>query len=195
MPSSSSSRKFPWETALLALLGLFGGVLLAGLLAPMLRVHLVDQPGPSSADVAFLQGMIPHHEQALEMTALAEDRAEDPELVALADQMDRVQSQEVTLMESMLESWGEPRDPLFPPQHSHESLGMASGADMETLASLSGEDFDALFLSLMIDHHRGALQMGDHHAGEDALPEVSDLSRAIRSGQLVEISRMENLQR
>jgi len=121
----------------------------------------------SPDDVSFMQNMIPHHAQAVEMSALVESRTNQQELVAVAGRIDASQADEIKFMEEWLENRGEP---LLAAGESHGSghdgqtghhkmEGMATPEQMEQLANLEGTEFDQLFLTLMIRHHEGALTM------------------------------------
>ncbi|MFN4113367.1 MAG: DUF305 domain-containing protein [Sphingomonadaceae bacterium] len=111
------------------------------------------------ADVAFMQGMIVHHQQAVEMAALVKGRTNREELVAVAGRIDASQADEIAFMRGWLQERGEPIE-MAGMGHAHHAMqGMASPEDMARLATLDGVAFERLFLELMIAHHRGALDM------------------------------------
>ncbi|WP_324262213.1 DUF305 domain-containing protein [Altererythrobacter sp. H2] len=111
------------------------------------------------ADIAFMQGMIVHHQQAVEMAALVKGRTSREEIVAVAGRIDASQADEIAFMRGWLEERSEPVA-MAGMGHAHHTMkGMASPEDMARLATLDGVAFERLFLQLMIAHHRGALDM------------------------------------
>src|SRR6185503_19284400 len=130
-------------------------------------------PPASPADVQFMQGMIMHHAQAVEMTALMESHTENKDLRSLGARISRSQSDEIKFMKRWLVSRGQPISEAMPDmQHmkmpdmhhtkmSHEPIalmpGMLTPEQMEALRNAKGEEFDHLFLTGMIQHHGGAL--------------------------------------
>ena len=155
------------------------------------------------ADVAFMQMMIPHHAQALEMSELAEARAASPQVRALAERIRAAQGPEIMSMAAWLDERGmdvpsahEDAESWDHAAHGHEGMaGMLSEAEMEGLATSAGEDFDRLFLAGMIGHHEGALEMVDQVAVEGEDLRVSELAADIAVSQAAEIGRMEDLLR
>ncbi len=116
----------------------------------------------SPDDVQFMQDMIPHHNQAVQMSALVGDRTNLPELRDIAGRIDSSQADEIEFMEEWLSVRGEtvPEATAHSAMHtSHDMAGMASPEDMAELAQLEGTDFDRKFLTLMIAHHEGAVKM------------------------------------
>ncbi|MGH9251871.1 MAG: DUF305 domain-containing protein, partial [Acidimicrobiales bacterium] len=128
------------------------------------EVAELDQPQYTDADVAFVQGMIPHHGQALVMTDLVADRAGRDDLSLMAERMDVSQRDEIALMQGWLEDRGEDI-PDASADHDHLGddgqlmPGMLTDDDLARLEAASGRDFDELFLLYMIRHHEGALVM------------------------------------
>ncbi|HEY3518544.1 MAG TPA: DUF305 domain-containing protein, partial [Gammaproteobacteria bacterium] len=127
----------------------------------------------TAADVAFLQAMIPHHQQAIDMAALAKDRTNFKELLDAAGRIDASQKDEIEFMQKWLAEHDE-QAPAAAGHAAHESHGASGEADashaggmkgmatpeqMAALAAADGTDFDRLFLTLMIKHHEGAVQM------------------------------------
>jgi uncharacterized protein (DUF305 family) len=109
------------------------------------------------SDVMFLQMMIPHHQQAVDISNLAISRSNDAELVALATTIRDGQMAEITQMKGWLTASG---DALTPPHAMGDGTGgMVSEADLATLKSLSGKAFDVSWLQKMIAHHEGAIHM------------------------------------
>ena len=142
------------------------------------------------SDVMFVQMMIPHHEQAVEMAELAPAAGASPEVRELAATIAAAQGPEIEQMEAMLDRWdvGQMMD------HSgHQMAGMVSDADMDRLRAASGAAFDRLFLELMIAHHEGAIDMAQDplENGED--PELRRLLEAIVTAQTAEIAPMQQM--
>jgi uncharacterized protein (DUF305 family) len=158
-------------------------------------------PQASPADVEFMQGMITHHAQAVEMTALIESRTEDEEIRSLGARISRSQDDEIKFMKRWLASRGHPISQAAHDTHhkhmSHDLMpGMLTSEQMEALRKAKGEKFDQLFLKGMIQHHDGALIMvkdlfGTAGAGQDA--ELFNFATDVDSGQRAEIRIMQNM--
>lgn len=146
----------------------------------------------NAADVAFAQGMLPHHRQAVAMTALAAGRTTTPEVRDLAAEIERAQDPEIETMTGMLARWGAPApDPAG--MAGMSMPGMMSGDAMARLAALSGPAFDRAFLEMMIEHHTGAVQMAATETAQGRDPAALDLARSISASQQDEIGRMRAL--
>src|SRR5215475_1897448 len=161
-------------------------------------------PPASPADVQFMQGMITHHAQAVEMTALIESHTENKDLMSLGARISRSQSDEIKFMKRWLASRGQPiSQATHDMRHmnmSHESMalmpGMLTSEQMEALRKAKGEEFDHLFLTGMIQHHGGALTMvkdlfDTAGAGQDA--ELFNFATDVDSGQRAEIRIMHGM--
>jgi uncharacterized protein (DUF305 family) len=155
----------------------------------------VGEPAYTGADVAFVQGMIPHHQQALEMTALVGDRADDPDLTAMAERIEVSQLAEIDQLEGWLTARGESVSGMHAGHGDgeHGMPGMLSPREMARLERASGPRFDRLFLLGMIRHHEGAVLMVESlltegEGGQES--EVFQLARHIGSDQQVEIAAM-----
>lgn len=170
-------------------------------IAPMVVRADTNRAGYSAADVEFMQGMIGHHAQALEMTGLVAGRAATPRLSLLAERIQVSQQDEIKRMQQWLRVRGE-QVPCVEPGHQHDDMmhvmmpGMATPAEMERLAAANGIAFDRLFLSLMIRHHQGALAMvadffGARGAAQE--PEIFQMANDVDADQRAEIARMEAL--
>lgn len=148
-----------------------------------------EQEQHNKADVEFAQMMIPHHEQAVEMADLADDRAGD-EVGELSEEIRDAQGPEIEQMQQMLQDWdadsGEDKD--------HSGMdGMLSDEQMEELAAGEGEEFDTLFLELMIEHHEGAVDMAETVLEEGTAPEAQQLAEEIQQTQQEEIEQMHTM--
>jgi uncharacterized protein (DUF305 family) len=151
-----------------------------------------------------MQGMIMHHAQAVEMTALIESHTEKKDLRSLGARISRSQSDEIKFMKRWLAVRGQPvSQTMAEMSHmdmSHESMalmpGMLTSEQMEALRKARGEEFDHLFLTGMIQHHGGALTMvkdlfDTAGAGQDA--ELFNFTTDVDSGQRAEIRIMQNM--
>jgi uncharacterized protein (DUF305 family) len=153
------------------------------------------------ADADFMRGMIIHHNQALEMAVLVAGRTNDESLLSVSDRIKSSQNDEINFMVSWLLDRGEPvsktalNNTMHGSFHSnHQSMmGMASHAQMQELASLSGTAFERFFLELMIRHHLGAIKMVDdlhNQPGSAYEPSMYEFTNDVASDQKAEIERM-----
>ncbi|MGB7070851.1 MAG: DUF305 domain-containing protein [Pyrinomonadaceae bacterium] len=164
-------------------------------------------PPRSLKDVEFMQEMIHHHAQAVEMTDMIEARTDSKGIRLLGARISKSQADEMNFMKRWLETRGEPSElkiAAMPAGHSHghhsgaEMLmpGMLSLTQMAELRKAKGPEFEQLFLIGMIQHHEGALVMvKDLHAtagaGQDA--ELFNFATDVDTGQRAEISIMRNM--
>ena len=151
-------------------------------------------PPRSQVEVEFMQGMIVHHAQALEMTALISSRTENKELRLLGARISSSQSDEIRFMRRWLAARGEPVSMAM--QGMALMPGMLTPEQMEALRKAKGNEFDHLFLTGMIQHHNGALTMvkdlfDSAGAGQDA--EVFNFATDVDSGQRAEIRIMQTM--
>lgn len=140
-------------------------------------------------DVMFAQMMIPHHEQALELAGLASARTSNPEILDLATRIESAQGPEIATMESWLAEAGASRDM----GHIMHMPGIVSNDDMDTIAASRDSEFDVLFLTHMIAHHEGAVEMAEDVLATTSNGRVTDLANAIISAQNAEIDEMKRL--
>ncbi|MGY1828007.1 MULTISPECIES: DUF305 domain-containing protein [unclassified Blastococcus] len=156
----------------------------------------------NDADVAFAQGMIPHHRQAIAMAELAEGRAADPRVLDLAARIQAAQDPEIQTMTGWLQDWdadgGHMDDGMDGMDHGdggmhHGEGGMMSADDMHALMSATGAEFDRLFLSGMIVHHQGAVEMAAEQSADGRNAEALALAQSIRDSQNAEIAEMQRL--
>jgi uncharacterized protein (DUF305 family) len=165
-------------------------------------------PTASPKDVEFMQGMIMHHAQAVEMTALIDARSDNKQLRLLGARISHSQAEEIKFMERWLEARGKPTtmpmsamtgmDMPGMDMSKHEMLmpGMLTAKQMEALRNAKGKEFERLFLEGMIQHHGGALLMVKDlfetaGAGQDAL--LFNFTTDIDSGQRAEIRIMQGM--
>jgi uncharacterized protein (DUF305 family) len=156
-----------------------------------------SMPNPevyTDEDVAFLTEMVPHHAQALEMAELAPERAKDARVRSLADRIAAGQGPEISAMQAWLEQRGLPAAETDGGHASHggDMQGMATGEQMTQLLASEGEQFDRLFLTMMVRHHEGALAMADRLGG-GTHPIVMDMAKDVAATQAVEIARMQEV--
>jgi uncharacterized protein (DUF305 family) len=148
----------------------------------------------SPADVAFMQGMIVHHQQAVDMAALVADRTNQEAVVAVAGRIDASQLDEMKFMREWLEDRAEPVA-MMGMGHAHHSgmKGMATPEQLADLAAARGTAFDRLFLQLMIAHHAGAIDMVDElrqQPGSLYDPVLLRFADDVKNDQQSEIDRM-----
>ncbi|MEW2512087.1 DUF305 domain-containing protein [Streptomyces sp. NPDC046870] len=148
----------------------------------------------NAQDVSFAQGMIPHHRQALEMAKLADGRASSARVKDLASRIEKAQDPEIRTMTGWLTSWGE-QVPMAGMDHSGHSgmSGMMSEADMTALEKATGKDFDTRFLSMMVDHHEGAVEMATTEKEKGQYGPARTMADAIVTAQNAEIEEMRRL--
>ncbi len=150
----------------------------------------------SEADVRFMQGMISHHAQALEMTALLGSRTEREVMRELAQRIELSQRDEIRMMQEWLRARGQQVTALDA-HHAHGAqltAGMLTADQMTLLGQARGLEFDRLFLELMIQHHRGALTMVEELLAQPGAAQDSQLftfTSDITSDQTMEIDRMD----
>lgn len=169
-------------------------------------------PPTSKKDVEFMQGMIMHHSQAVEMVALMDLRTQNKELRLLGARISHSQGEEIKFMQRWLEARGEPTEIQMsgmagmPGMHHMPGMnmsgdqmlmpGMLTGKQMEALRDAKGAEFDRLFLTGMIQHHGGALTMVKElvqqpGAAQDA--ELFNFITDVDSGQRAEIRIMQSM--
>ncbi len=161
-------------------------------------------PPASKADVEFMQGMIMHHSQAVEMTAMIPSHTTNPALAELGAKISSSQSDEIRFMQRWLIARGQPTDMSMPgmPEMDMDGNpmkpmpGMLTPAQMEALRAARGPQFDRLFLTGMIQHHNGALIMvkdlfNTPAAGQDA--DIFNFATDADNTQRAEINIMQKM--
>ncbi|MER5675152.1 DUF305 domain-containing protein [Pseudonocardia alni] len=145
----------------------------------------------SSADVAFAQGMIPHHEQAVAMARLADGRA-GARVRDLAARIEAAQGPEISRLQGFLADWG--AAPAADDHGGHGDMaGMMSDEQMAGLGRASGAAFDRSFLEMMIAHHEGAVTMARAELDAGVDPRARELAQRIVDAQQAEIAEMRAL--
>ena len=139
----------------------------------------------SSQDIMFAEMMIPHHEQAIEMSDIALSISTNPEILKLAKEIKDAQGPEIELMKS----W----PGVDASTHmGHTMMGMLDDQEIENLKNASGKEFDRLFLKGMIKHHEGAIGMAKM-IDDSKNADVAKLGKTIIEAQTAEIARMKSL--
>ncbi|MFJ7152806.1 DUF305 domain-containing protein [Streptomyces sp. NPDC100445] len=157
----------------------------------------------NAQDVAFAQGMIPHHRQALEMAELAAGRASSARVKDLAARIEKAQAPEIRTMTGWLTSWGEQVPGAGTGHSGHSGMkgmegmsrmpGTMGDDDMTALRKATGKDFDTRFLSLMVTHHQGAVEMAWAERDKGRYGPARTLARAVVTAQTAEIREMKQL--
>jgi uncharacterized protein (DUF305 family) len=173
----------------------------------------------NDADIVFAQGMIPHHRQAVMMSALAGGRTENPDVLELTEEISAAQEPEIRTMTAFLEAWGADApmggssempmgdmgdmegmdhgdmdmDDMAQMEGMEGMSGMMTPQQMAELEAAEGAEFDRLFLEMMIEHHEGAVEMADTQLDEGENPDARALAEEIIEAQESEITRMQDL--
>ena len=154
----------------------------------------------NDADVTYAEGMIMHHQQAVEMSDIILDKSGvNPDVVAMAKQIKKAQGPEIKEMQTWLKDWGQD-------DSGHEGHGGASGSgeemshegmvspeDIKKLKAADGEQASTLFLDQMIEHHQGAVKMAKDHRKDGENPDAVELSKNVISDQNAEIKEMRTM--
>ena len=181
----------PTVTAAIAVLA--ATLLLSGCAVPrqMGQEGMGMDPGTSTsadsnrADMMFVQMMIPHHEQAIEMSDLLSGKSGiSAGSMDLAQEITAAQTAEIAQMKTLLDDWG---------VNSMGDMGMMSDDDMEALADAEGTDAERIFLTGMIDHHEGAIDMAEPEVANGQSAETVALATDIIRVQRIEIELMKDL--
>lgn len=156
----------------------------------------------NDADVEFAQQMIVHHRGAIEMAQMAQQRSEDPEVKALASDIEQAQGPEIETMTGWLRSWdAEVPEDMSEMEHGSGSMegsmsqmpGMMSEEQRNQLGQASGDEFDQMFLQMMIEHHQGAIEMAQAEQANGENDKALDLAEQIEADQQAEIETMRKM--
>ncbi|WP_032389778.1 DUF305 domain-containing protein [Rhodococcoides fascians] len=151
----------------------------------------------NDADVMFARMMYPHHAQAVDMADMVRDRTDNPDVVTLASAIQAAQQPEMDRMTAWLVEWGQPAPPSDMGEMSgmdHSSgMGMMSQQDMDALTGLSGPEFDRQWLTMMIEHHEGAIEMANNEIADGSNPDAQEMARTIVATQQQEIDTMQRM--
>ncbi|WP_305094420.1 DUF305 domain-containing protein [Prescottella sp. R16] len=167
----------------------------------------------NDADVAYVQMMIPHHQQAVEMAEMVPSRSQNPDLIALAAQIQQAQAPEIEQMQGWLADWGVTgMSPSTSEGTDHGSMGhdmtdmpgmsgddmsghggMMTAEQMQALDAATGPEFDRMWLEMMIEHHEGAVDSSDDILQDGESEQVRTLAQQIVSSQQAEITQMQEM--
>jgi len=154
----------------------------------------------NAQDVSFAQEMIPHHQQAVEMSTMADAQASSAKVKDLATRIKAAQDPEIQAMKGWLSSWGEPTTASSGDMGGMDhgggdmaGMGMMTDAQMSELRGATGAAFDRMFLTMMIEHHRGAVGMARTELDKGKYEPAKKLAQTIIDGQEKEITEMQGL--
>ncbi|MEU1891231.1 DUF305 domain-containing protein [Streptomyces pristinaespiralis] len=163
----------------------------------------VDADRHNEADVSFAQGMIPHHRQAVVMSDMAETRAASDQVKDLAENIKKAQEPEIATMSAWLKAWGEKipegmgdMEDMRGMDHDNGRSpmpGMMDEHQMDGMRNAEGKTFDTMFLTMMIKHHEGAIDIARTEKQEGAYGPAKKLADDIIVAQTAEISQMRML--
>ncbi len=151
-------------------------------------------------DVAFVQGMIPHHQQAVDMAKMADEKATNQKVKDLASRIEGAQDPEIQQMTGMLDQWGASMPGMSTtsemPGMDHGGMsgdGMMTDEEMQQLEQASGADFDRMWVQMMIRHHQGAVTMATTEVDKGENADAKALAQKIIDAQKAEITEMQGL--
>ncbi|MCY0944529.1 DUF305 domain-containing protein [Streptomyces antarcticus] len=150
----------------------------------------------NQADVTFAQGMIPHHRQAIVMSDMVESHGASREVKELAERIKKAQKPEIDTMTGWLKAWGEKVPTGFGMGHGDDDSGMPGmmgDRDVNRLGNAKGNAFDTMFLTMMIEHHEGAIDMAKTEKEQGAYGPAKALADSIITSQTAEIAQMRTM--
>ncbi|MHA4776594.1 DUF305 domain-containing protein [Streptomyces sp. MSC1_001] len=158
-----------------------------------------DADRHNQADVAFAQGMIPHHRQAILMSDMVAANGASADVKALAEEIKKAQAPEIETMSGWLKEWGEKvptgvgMDGMGHGDDDSGMPGMMDDQDLNRLGNARGNAFDTMFLTMMIEHHEGAIAMAKTEKQQGAYGPAKDLADDIITSQTAEITQMRQM--
>ena len=170
--------------------------------SPQMSSTSASQGSPSSstaaqfndADVMFVQGMLPHHQQAVEMSdMLLKKSGVSADTTALAQQIKAAQGPEITTMQGWLKAWGKSADGGMGGMDHDMGGGMATEAEMEKFDQAGGKTGGMMFLEMMTAHHQGAIAMAKMEVQNGKNPDTIAMAKNIAASQQAEIDTMKKL--
>jgi uncharacterized protein (DUF305 family) len=146
-------------------------------------------------DIAFARNMIPHHEQAVQMAQMVPTNTTNQQVIALANQITITEVPEIQAFRAWLMQWEDAQgsDSAGHDSHGMPMPGMVDQASLDKLQSLRGAEFDRLWLTSMIDHHRGAIAMAQDEVAHGRNADVLYLARSMIAAQQGEIDQMKQM--
>jgi len=139
-------------------------------------------------DVMFMNMMVVHHEQAIEMAELSQNRTNNRNILELSENISEAQSRENRQMRKWMNSLG------YETGNHHRMAGMATQSEMQRLEGSNGSDFDRLFAELMIEHHRGGIEMARNFRRNGQHTELRQMQTQMIETQQREIQKMQKWQ-
>lgn len=153
----------------------------------------------NNADVTFASDMIPHHSQAVVMADMAITTASNTDVKALAVQIKAAQDPEIVKMTGWLKAWNQPVPSSSMSDMSGMSgstgVGMMSDADMASLRKATGKAFDAMWVTMMIAHHQGAVAMSKTELASGQYAGAKTLAQSIITSQTAQIAQLQTLKK
>jgi uncharacterized protein (DUF305 family) len=154
-------------------------------------------PAHNAADISFATDMIPHHSQAVEMADMAIAKASNADVKALAVKIKAAQDPEIVTMTGWLRAWNQPVPPSsmsgMSGMSSSTGMGMMSDADMASLDRATGKAFDTMWVSMMITHHQGAVDMSKTELASGQYAGAKTLAQSIVTSQTAQIAQLQTL--
>ncbi len=148
-------------------------------------------PGVNATDVMFVQMMLPHHRQGIQIVRMAKDREPREEVRILASAIDTTQSAEVDMMMGWLRAWQQPETPADPHAHdAHGGVPETSLAEIAALQKATGADFDRRFLDTMVAHQDDAIQLARMELATGLDPGTKDFAKRVDQSRTAEIKQM-----
>ena len=171
---------------------IFSALLAVTLLSACGETSSSESADFNDADVMFAQMMIPHHEQAIEMSEIALDPASGASAAIqdLAIRIRDAQDPEIEMMKGFLATWGAPLNPEDGMDHSSMMEGMLTVEELDELAGLQGSEFDVRWAQAMIAHHKGAVAMAEDVLSDGKNAETRKLAEEIIANQQSEIDEL-----
>jgi uncharacterized protein (DUF305 family) len=152
------------------------------------------QSSYNDQDIAFAQGMIPHHQHAVDMAAMADEKATSAQVKELASRIGGAQDAEIEKLTGMLRQWGaEPGTSGMDHGMSADEMGMMTADEMHQLEQATGADFDRMWVQQMVKHHQGALTMARTQLDQGENVDAKTLAQQILDVQEAEITEMQAL--
>src|SRR5262249_13839101 len=155
------------------------------------------QGANNADDIAFAQGMIPHHAQAVEMAKLVPSRSTDKKVLDLAARIQQAQDPEIKQLTDMLTKWGSAPSGM---DHSMPGMdmggaGMMTAEEMRQLTQAKGPKFDRMWTDMMIKHHEGAIDMAKTELTKGTSADAKAMAQKIIDAQQAEITEMRGMQK
>jgi uncharacterized protein (DUF305 family) len=153
-----------------------------------------QQSDHNADDVAFARNMVPHHEQAIVLAQMVPTNTTNQQVFALSNRIIETQMPEIQAFRSWLMQWDDSQNSGHDPGgHGAPMPGMVDQATISKLQTLTGPEFDRLWLTSMIDHHRGAIAMSQDEIAHGKNPDVIYLARTVIAAQQAEIDQMKKM--